>query len=414
MALILLSKTSRMLGHQPLLRMMLATSVAAVAIGAALSGTVVGCASLQDEDIKGGGGGEGTSGGISADASEEELKNQAKELFTELEPNLVTTCGRGCHDTGSAFAQAPRFLAGPIRYVSITANPTIVTIDPGMSSVFLKGQHDGPALADTPELENSVLTWLRYESAALQKKTFPTSEILSINVGGTTEFDLSKAGTIPGVKLRFDSAITSGILTIKNMKLIVPALEAGMGAHIVRPVFYRVKADKKQYPDPSDSFSNTDAVIPTGENPLPPGSAIFTGANWKGFDAGTDKIRIEIGKLEPGKIVTAAQAPSCKNPGMFQTALLPSLQTGTNQSCFSNGCHGNNVKSPDMSPASANPQDIAKLCANMKAYINPGAPANSQIIMKAAGAVTHSGGKVADTAGFTNAWTQAITGNQIF
>lgn len=401
-------------GHPTFFRVLFTTSVAAAAMGAVVSGTIVGCSNLQDDDLKGVGGESSSSGGISADASEEELKNQAKELFTELEPKLVTTCGRGCHDTGSAFAQAPRFLAGPIRYATITANPSIVTIDPGMSALFLKGQHDGPALADTPELETSVLTWLRYESAALQKKTLPSSETLTINIGGTTEFDLSKAGSIPGVKLKFDSAITSGILTIKNMKLVVPALEAGMGAHIVRPVFYRVKADNKQYPDPSDSFSNTDAVIPTGENPLPPGSAIFTGANWKGFDATTDKIRIEIGKLEPGKIVTAAQAPSCKNPGMFQTTLLPSLQTGTNQSCFSNGCHGNNVKSPDMSPASANPQDIAKLCANLKAYINPTTPASSQIIMKAAGALQHSGGKVADTAGFTNTWTQAITGNQIF
>lgn len=398
-----------MVRERSVLQLLGATLVAGLVVSAGLGG----CSTANDDDIKGGES-SGTSGGLNADASEEELKNQAKELFTELEPTFVTTCGRGCHDTGSAFAQAPRFLGGPIRYVSITSNPSIVTVDPGMSALFLKGQHDGPALADTPELENSVLTWLRYESAALQKKTLPTTEVFSLVVGGITEVDLSNAGSIPGVKLKFESAIVAGILTIKNMKLVVPALESGMGAHIVRPIFYRVKPDKKQYPDPADTFSNTDAVIPTGENPLPPGSAFFTGANWKGFDGATDKMRIEIGKLEKGKIVTAAQAPTCKNAAMFTTALFPSLQTGTNQSCFSNGCHGNNVKSPDMSPAAANPRDMEKLCANLKSYINTGTPAQSQIIMKAAGSLTHSGGKVADTAGFTNTWTQAITGNQIF
>ena len=99
-----------------------------------------------------------------ADASEEELKNQAKELFGELEGTFVGTCGRGCHDTGSAFAQAPRFLAGPSRYVSITSNPNIVTVDPGMSALFLKGQHDGPALADTPVSKLWTLTPREYAS----------------------------------------------------------------------------------------------------------------------------------------------------------------------------------------------------------------------------------------------------------
>ncbi len=343
--------------------------------------------------------------------SEEELKAQAKELFNQLKPDLVKNCGQGCHNTGVAFKSAPLFLAPPDEYVSIKAGNGMVTEDATASPLLNKGEHEGPALASFSDLATKVFTWLRFEAAAKDKKILPSSAFTAIVIG-PNEIDMSPAG-LAGVKVRFEAAMPSGILSITKLRVFVPDLGAKKGAHIARPLFYRLRKDNKLYVDPVDSFSYVDAVFPGGvETPLPPGSAIFAVPDsWTPFQA-SEKIRIQVDKFEIGDVVEPPKLPSCKNAAMFNTVLMPSLTgAGVGAGVNCSGCHNTGRGlNPIVLQADAN-----ATCINFTGFVNKTTPGQSRMILKAAdGATTHAGGKVTDANGFTTTWTGAITGGQIF
>ncbi|NOU32793.1 MAG: hypothetical protein HOO96_33220 [Polyangiaceae bacterium] len=362
-------------------------------------------ACTQQEDLP-----PGTGSGAKA-PTEEDLKAQAKELFTQLKPELVKNCGQGCHNTAVAFKSAPLFLAPPDEYASIKGANGMVTEDATASPLLNKGEHEGPALASFADLATKVFTWLRFEADAQGKKILPSSAFVAINAGAN-EIDMSPAG-VAGVKIRFDAAMPSGILSITKLRVFVPDVGVKKGAKIKRPLFYRLRKDNKLYVDPVDSFSYVDAVFPGGvETPLPPGSAIFAVPEaWTPFQAG-EKIRIQVEKMELGDVVDPPKLPACKNAAMFNTLLMPSLTgqgVGTGVTC--SGCHSaNRGLNPVVVPADAN-----ATCINFTGFVNKTTPGQSRTILKAAdGATTHAGGKVTDTNGFTTTWTGAITGGQIF
>lgn len=352
--------------------------------------------------------------------TEEELKSQAEILFRGMQTELVDACGRGCHDTASKDPGAPKWLSQPDPYVAIRQNTNIVVADYPSSLILTKGQHNGPPLDGLTALNTKVVTWLRYEAAAISKTVALSSDAIAV-ANGPIEIPigaLDKTGVLKDAKLTATVTISGTILELSNLLLVAPA--GVQGAHLVNPRFIQMKADGSVgVPDVADSFSNVDQTVATGTSaPLGTGTVFFTGWTW---GAG-DKLRLEAKKLEDAKPSTIGQVPKCKNATMFQTQLMPLLmgQMGSDRTCTAANCHGNAQKSPDMAPA--NNKQVAAVtaaeadafCSNLLAYINKTTPANSAVIMKPAGATAHNGGKLANAAAYTTAWTTAIQSGNIF
>ncbi|MDF2697128.1 MAG: hypothetical protein K0S65_5511, partial [Labilithrix sp.] len=229
-----------------------------------------------------------------------------EEAFRAVEGDLQKQCGNTCHDTGTYAPTPPTFLAGPDVYKSISAHPGIVVRDVYASVLLTKGPHAGPAVSGDPEFEKKVVAWLEAEAIAIQSQQLPTTPPIAL-VSGANDVDLSPAcvGGLTGVHLKFDASLVGSMLSLSNLALVAPA---GQDVHILQPRFVRVLGTPKDdgstdVTDPADSFSNSDQTVPGGQTtPLSPGSVLFSSPSWRPFDLGKDKIRIEVTKLEPGKV----------------------------------------------------------------------------------------------------------------
>lgn len=380
--------------------------IGVLALGLAPSAvSSTGCAAQQDEV---------DAGTSSNPPPSPPLPEVAKQLFDELKPAFVAACGKGCHTTAVAFKNAPTFLAPPDEYKAILASG-FVTDDATASPLLNQREHEGPALATFPDLAAKVFTWLRFEALVKQKAALPSSGYAVINAG-PNEIDMGPAG-IPGVKIRFDAQMPGGILSLTKLRIFVPDLGPKKGATLSRPLFYRLRKDNKLFVDPVDTFSYVSAVFPGGgvETPLPPGSAIFAVPDsWAPFQPG-ERVRIQADKFEIGDVSEVGTNPTCKNVTLFQSTLLPSLMgqgVGAGINCSNGGnCHGG-LQNPRFIAG-----DPTATCINFGQFTNKTNPAQSPVVLKPSGPNPpngHAGGKVTDTAGFANAWTQAITGGQIF
>jgi hypothetical protein len=345
-------------------------------------------------------------------ATERELRNIAKELFKELEPKLQKNCGNACHDTATVYKDAPIFLAQPDPYASIKKSG-FITADPTRSPLVNQGEHLGPALNNFPELSAQVFTWLRIESAAIEKKVLPTSDPVAIKIG-SNEIDMSKAG-VAGVTIKFDASMPSGLLVISNLKVVVPVMEAKKGVHLVRPLFYRISKDNKLFTDVTDTFSFVDAVFPGGKaSRLPPGGVIFAGNGWVPFAAG-DKIRIQVDKLEIGAIPDRAKSTICK-PGAGAAFNL-TLGASLNGKIKCAACHGMGGRTPTINLSTAATQQAT--CETLAGYINKSAPEKSLLITKLTAptcVLGHTGGKFmgGDADDFARQWSTAVAGSAIW
>jgi hypothetical protein len=388
-----------------------------IVLGAvAFASCVPACGQVQD-DL--GGGGTPVVQPTTGPQTEAELKNQAKELFKQLAPELLSACGVGCHDNAMRFARAPTFLAGApdveAMYATIKKHPQLVVADPTTSVILNKEQHDGEALANIlgpkgsdprDSLNNRVQTWLTVEATAIDKKEIPTSPPVNV-AAGPLEFDLSKLG-LAGVKIKAVASISpSGVLKLADIKVVVGPMGDKEGAHLVVPHFIRIDAKGKRWNDVSDYFSNIDLVFPAGaETSLPPGNASFTAAtSWVPFAAG-DKLQVTVDKLEKGVVVSPPASTACKNVALFTSTLLPTLQgqmEGAGINCQT--CHNSN-RSPNLSGTAAD------ICIEVSTRINKANPAQSVIIQKPVAG--HGGGKVVDGPGFTAKWLAAIQAGAIF
>jgi hypothetical protein len=373
-----------------------------------------------------GGGGEGGNG-TGGEGGSGSMTDPAEVLYRGLEMDLINTCGGsggGCHVTASAFATAPKFLAGPDSYKSIKAYPGIVVAQPFMSIILTKGGHEGPDL-DTaaPALEQKLIAWLNQEALELQSIKLPTTVPVAVMTGpapGTVNtIDLAPLENgITGAKLQFNAQLVGTSLELTNLSLVTAA---GTAVHFQHPVFYQVPATKANpadpdTQDPSDSFSNTDVTVPGGAtSPVPPGTVIFTGfAAW----TATDKLRIEAYKLEKGTLTEAATPAACKSPTLFQSMVAANF-TGAGDSAplTCTNCHGKNGSGQgalDLSALQGTP-DYAAACAAVLNKVNKTTPSASLIIAKPATAGTaHVGGKVTNTTQWTTDFTNFIQGGTIF
>lgn len=326
--------------------------------------------------------------------------------FQKIEPKLTKECGRTCHDTGT-FVGAPAFLKGPDVYKSIKDHPGIVVRDVFASALLTKGPHAGPALNSLPELEAEVIGWLETEAVAIQSQKLPTTPPFPVTIGDN-DIDLSPAGTgVANVRLKFKAELLGTSLSLSTLRVSAPA---GTDIHILQPKFVRVlgaplEDGTTDIDDPADSFSNSDQTVPGGqETALSPGSVIFSNPRWRGFDPAKDKLRVEMTKLEVGKVAVIAGTVACANPGLFGTAVLPTLRAtqgggGGGGTCRS--CHGDGLAG-----LSLNSNDNDLVCKQVLAKLTKADIANSLIVKKVTG-MQHNGGAV----GNAGTWTALFTNN---
>jgi len=155
--------------------------------------------------------------------------------------------------------------------------------------------------------------------------------------------------------------------------------------------------------------------VPGGAStPFPVPFAIFSGfAPY----LPTDMLRIHAAKLVPGVVKEAAVAAMCSNPTNFQNMVAPELTGGGNSApvncmnCHNTGGSGNGAL--DLSGL-GNTKNYPAACAAVLNKIDKTTPANSKIIQKLDGTLSHAGGAVTNKAGWQTDWKGFIMGGTIF
>ena len=347
----------------------------------------------------GGSSGENGEGGVGAGGP------TAEELaFRKVEPEMEAKCGGQCHTDATYKPTPPGFLAKPDAYKSIKGQPGVVVADFYQSTLLTKGPHAGPAVGIDPTFEEKVVNWLKLESAAIQAQKKPSTDAVALKTG-PNEVDLTKAalGGLTGVKLKFNASLVGGILSLDTIQVVAGA---GPDVHVLKPKFYRVlpkPTDKgiTEIADPGDTFSNTDQTVPnSATTTLAPGSALFAGAGWVPFDFAADKVRIEIEKLEPGKVAVLEKPKACKDAAGFATNVLPQIRAATANGACPN-CHGGGTAG-----LSLNSNDNALVCNQIFGKINEANVAQSVMLTRPQQAA-HTGGVIQNPNGA--AWATLIT-----
>ncbi len=386
----------------------------------AVVGVVVACTDRATSGIPTPGyGQQGTDAGGTAPLDATSGPGQGEALYRALEPQMIQACGGaggGCHVNAKQLVTAPIFLAGPDSYVSIKKYGGIVVSEVFTSSILTKGQHEGPSLATDAAFEKKVEAWLYEESLELSQMQLPSTDAFSIKLNADNDIDLSKLEMgVSGVHLKFKAALVGTALGLTNVRLVAPA---GTAVHIKHPLFYRVRTGALDQQDPNDSFSNSDQTVPGGaETALAPGLVIFTAwGDWNN----ADKVRLSTYKLEKGTLIEAAASATCKDSDAFGAQVAP-LLTGNGSSasltCTNGNCHGSGGDGQgamDLSALTLDTPDFSQACAIVIKEIDKKSPANSKLIQKPAGALSHVGGKVDDPQTFTNDMSGFITGGAIF
>jgi len=319
----------------------------------------------------GGGGGDGGTGGGGAPPTPE----STREFFEQLVlPGLTAECG-ACHELGGP-ADAP-FLAEPDPYVSITSWPGFVVKDPAKSNLVIHPAEESHGPGKTPlsaNLQLKTLEWLTMEAANVPEKdeesVFSVEPFKPILGGALNTIYLDSIDpSLQYASISFNAKELDGtLLQIKNLE-IHPV--EGQAIHIIHPLFTVYPIDAAPDPDPIDSFSGVDQIfkLDTGIVVLGTGEVILT--NWQ-KDAYLGIAFEQIINEGGGGLPTG-----CNDLVTFQNAVVPQMQY------CADTCHGG-----------ANPQanatmDLSKLlaippeaaCAQVRARITPGDPANSQILI---------------------------------
>ena len=331
--------------------------------------------------------------------------------FRALETDFQKTCGGRCHQVQTYGPPTPpAFLGNPDAYKAVKAYNGIVVADYYSSIILNKGAHEGPALGDTPDLETKIIEWLKLEAIAIQAVKLPTSDPIAIKMGAN-DIDMASAeiSGLTGVHFLFDASIVAGALSLNNIKVHAAA---GTDVHVYKPKFIRVLAApnanmQTELPDLADSFSNTDQTVAAGmDTTLAPGSAFFTSEGWENFDFNSDKIRISVEKLEPGKIIVTAPPKVCKDVAGFTANVLPALKGGNaaiGATCSQ--CHGNGLAGLTL-----NAGDQTTVCNQVLAYLSDADITKSLLITHVSAGGGHGGPTLA--AGGVTALTQVFTTNK--
>ncbi len=324
--------------------------------------------------------GGGDQGGASSTGEGGAFVDNGKELWAEIEAEMVTQCG-ACHEPGG-IGDAP-FLAGPDRYKSVLAWPGVVTVDPA-ESIFVTyavsgAGHTGTNL-DTVSggLFDRVKAWLAAEASAIEvvpdtsPHVEPFTPILGFNAVYLTPIDPA----LTGVALTF----TAEELTATSLKLsdLTIHTTSVTGVHIAHPIFAVYPKGGAAEVDPVDSFAGLDTYFPESEtSSLGVGTLILT--NWAaeaklGIGFETCSAWTEGGGDGGGGGGTVGGG--CTAVEEFTANAVPQLQARC-ESCHG-GANGQATAAVDMSDLGTND---AAACAQVKNRVNTTTPAQSQIFI---------------------------------
>ena len=301
----------------------------------------------------------------------------AQQLFQALQPQLDQKCGGACHQQGTTLS-APKWLAGPDEYKTITTYPGIVTTDIYSSKLENRpANHPAACLIDpgNETLLTAVTAWLTAEAAAISAIPLPASATVDPASGAV---DLSPAATgINGAKITFTATQQGDLLKFSNVMLVAPG---STGLHIVSPIFVEVPTAGSEV-DNTD-YSTLDLTVGAGASGQI--SPVFYFQNWV---AGS-KLKIEFQKIETATVQGGGDAgtgTTCKDVTTFQNSAAPSLKAN----CTS--CHaGNNANATNsMNLTALNSNDYATACTQARTQVNLQNLGGSNILAAPLQQVTH-------------------------
>jgi hypothetical protein len=350
------------------------------ACGAAVAASATGCGNEPPPLVAGGGNGEGAGTSSGDGGSGGVFVDNGKELWADIEAEMVTACG-SCHDAGG-IGDAP-FLAGPDRYKSVLSWPGVVTVDPA-ESIFVTyavtgGGHSGTNFDTIPgDLFDRVKAWLAAESTAIgttppddSPHVDPFTPIIGFNAVYLTPIDPA----LSGVAITF----TAEELTASSLKLsqLTVHTTSMTGVHIAHPVFAVYPKGGTAEIDPVDSFAGLDTYFPESTSEaLGTGTLILT--NWQaeaklGLGFETCAAWTEGGGDGGGG---GGATGACNALDEFVNNAVPQLQARCEN------CHGGNngqaTAALDMSDLGSN---NAAACGQVKNRINTTTPAQSQVFI---------------------------------
>lgn len=331
-------------------------------------------------------------GSDSADAGPPTAE-QAKAMFTALEPTLAQTCGGICHEQG--MNGAPAWLKGPDPYATVKAYAGIITPNAASSSLLTKGKHEGPQMPT--DLATNVSAWLTVEAALLASTPEIATPDMPVPTGPVT-------ATLPNSlgQITFTGNLTAGVLELSTMSLVPPAASGvhAAGIHIV--------------------LSHADGTYVTDQSLA---SADVTAA--KGFtvslDVGlvvipqvqaTDMMHFVFDKLESSSAPppdAGSTTGGCKDVTSFTTNAVPAIQNNTCLNCHDSGGSGNGAL--DLSGLNMDPPDYDGACAQALNKVDLTTPANSAILKAPTGGEPNHPFQGASAA-FRTAMTTWITAEQ--
>jgi len=362
-----------------------------VAMLAAASALVagVGCGPDGADHLLGGGGGGGGGGGTGGDSGNGGWGSGStynadggpqaplqQQLFQALEPTLVQKCGGACHVDGTTL-NAPKWLAGPNDYTTITTYPGIVTSDVYSSKLLNRpSNHPSSCLLDpgNEALLAQVTTWLTAEASALAAIPLPSTDPVDPATGSV---DLSKAATgITGAKITFKATTMGTLMKFENVMLVAPG---ATGIHILAPIFTMVPSSGPEV-DNTD-FSTTEmSVAAASSSSVTP---VFYFSNW----AAGAKLKLQFEKIEPATVAgsDAGTGTSCKDVTTFQNSAAPTLKS----QCVS--CHGggNGTATASMDLTALNNNDYASACTQAHTQVNLANKTQSNILLAPLQQVNH-------------------------
>jgi hypothetical protein len=337
---------------------------------------------LGDNGLGGGNGGSGNGGGgwgggstYNADGGPQAPLQQ--QLFQALEPTLSQKCGGACHVDGATL-NAPKWLAGPDDYTTITSYPGIVTEDVYSSKLLNRpSNHPASCLLDpgNEALLAQVTTWLTAEASAIAAIPLPSSDPVDPSTGSV---DLSKAATgISGAKITFTATPMGGLMKFENVMLVAPG---STGIHILSPIFTMVPASGPEV-DNTD-FSTTEMSIASGTS-----SQISPVFYFTGWVSGS-KLKIQFSKIEAATVAGSdggTTQTACKDLNTFTNSAAPTLK---NQ-CVS--CHGggNGTATSSMDLTALNNNDYATACTQAHTQVNTANKTQSNILLAPLKQVNH-------------------------
>jgi hypothetical protein len=286
----------------------------------------------------------------------------------EVAPILQMSCA-GCHNKVGGIG--PGFLApDPDVLTTMLAYPGLIGLSPETSRIYVKGVHEGPGLTGTqkPVISDWIKQWNLYKPKSLDGGASKPTVTPFAPVMGANTIDLSVIdSTLAGQKITFTAKMIGTTLQLSTIEIVAAA---GMGVHVVHPLWVTWDAMMTPTPDPVDSFSNLDETVMGGQS-----ASMGPGTLFLPDFATTMTLNVVFATLEAksGTADGGAATLGCKNVASWTTNSKPQL---TNN-CTS--CHGGSNTSATMALPLQTANGDTQNCANTLGEVDLTTPANGRL-----------------------------------